>query len=280
LPIQKQVGAKAGEATTLNNIAGVYSALGDKRQALAYYEQALPLQKQVGDKAGEATTLNNIGSVYSALGKKAQALEYYQQALPLQKQVGDKAGEATTLNNIGGVYSALGAKAKVLDYYKQALVLQNQVGDRWGEAATRFNIAQTAAEFGEFARAEAELEIVVAIEEAIGHPNLESDRKALARMRALGDLARAEVAPDPVTRLLNSFPSIASALIAACRGDAAAVALVIPYVADLAAQPECSDLATALHNLLAGERNVARLIVGLDQTGVDLVTHVLQSLSS
>lgn len=41
--------------------------------ALSYYEQALPLQKQVGDRSGEATTLNNIGGVHSALGDKLKA---------------------------------------------------------------------------------------------------------------------------------------------------------------------------------------------------------------
>ena len=67
----------------LNNIGYVYDALGDKRKALDFYEQALPLRRQVGDRGGEATTLNNIGSVYSALGDKRKALDFYEQALPL-----------------------------------------------------------------------------------------------------------------------------------------------------------------------------------------------------
>jgi tetratricopeptide (TPR) repeat protein len=55
----------------------------------------------VGDRGGEATTLNNIGGVYSELGEKQKALEYYSQSLPLRRAVGDRSGEATTLNNIG-----------------------------------------------------------------------------------------------------------------------------------------------------------------------------------
>ena len=58
-------GDRAGEAwrpsRTLNNIGSVYDALGDKKKALAFYNQALPLRRDVGDRAGEATTLNNIG---------------------------------------------------------------------------------------------------------------------------------------------------------------------------------------------------------------------------
>ena len=39
-------------------------SLGDKKKALAFYNQALPLRRDVGDRAGEAATLNNIGGVY------------------------------------------------------------------------------------------------------------------------------------------------------------------------------------------------------------------------
>ncbi|MBD2101718.1 CHAT domain-containing tetratricopeptide repeat protein, partial [Leptolyngbya sp. FACHB-261] len=99
----RAVGDRSGEATTLNNIGLVYDSLGDKQQALSYYNQALPLRRAVGDRSGEATTLNNIGLVYDSLGDKQQALSYYNQALPLRRAVGDRSGEATTLNNIAYV---------------------------------------------------------------------------------------------------------------------------------------------------------------------------------
>ena len=54
----------------------MYDALGDKKKALAFYNQALPLRRDVGDRAGEATTLNNIGLVYDDLGDKKKALAF------------------------------------------------------------------------------------------------------------------------------------------------------------------------------------------------------------
>jgi len=140
LPIQRDVGDRAGEATTLNNIGSVYSDLGEKQQALDLYNQALPIQRDVGDRAGEARTINNIGLVYSELGAKQQALDFYNQALSIQREVGDKSGEATTLNNIGLVYSDLGEKQQALDFYNQALLLRREVGDKAGEARTINNI--------------------------------------------------------------------------------------------------------------------------------------------
>ncbi len=149
MPLRRQVGDKAGEAATLNNIGRVYSALGDQQKALDYYNQSLPLRRQVGDKAGEAATLNNIGRVYSALGDQQKALDYYNQSLPLRRQVGDKAGEAVTLNNIGAVYSALRDKQKALDYLNQSLPLRRQVGDKAGEAVTLTSIGAVYSDLGD-----------------------------------------------------------------------------------------------------------------------------------
>ena len=52
--------------------------VGDRQRALDYYQQALPIQREVGDRAGEAATLNNIGLVYDGLGEPERALDYYQ----------------------------------------------------------------------------------------------------------------------------------------------------------------------------------------------------------
>ena len=63
--------------------------------------------KEVGNKASEGKTLNNIGLVYIYLGQYPQALKYHEQSLVIQKEIGDKAGEGTTLNNLGSVYNTL-----------------------------------------------------------------------------------------------------------------------------------------------------------------------------
>ena len=61
---------------------------------------SVPLWRAVGDRAGEAATLHNIGRVYDDLGEKQQALDYFNQALLLSRAVGHRAGEATILTNI------------------------------------------------------------------------------------------------------------------------------------------------------------------------------------
>ena len=153
LPLSRAEGDRRGEATTLNNIGLVYFDFGEKKQALDYYQQALPLWRAIGSRRGEAVTLNNIGGVYSELGEKKQALDYYQQALPLSRTVGNLRGEATTLNNIGKVYLDLGKKKRALDYYQQVLPLSRAVGDRRGEARTLNHIGSVYLDLGEKKRA-------------------------------------------------------------------------------------------------------------------------------
>jgi len=185
LPLYRQMRDRSGEAGTLNNIGSVYWSLGEMERALEYYEDALPLRRQVGDRSGEAATLTNIGTVYSALEEKEKALGYFEEALLLSRQVMDRSQEAAALTNIGTVYLALGEKEKALECYEQALPLFLRVENRFGERATRFEIAVVFVHLGRLAEAEQQMEIVVQIDEAVGHPNLVRDHQALEEVRAM-----------------------------------------------------------------------------------------------
>ena len=102
-------------------------AVGDLGQALDYYNQALPIQRQVGDRAGEAATLTNIGAVHRARGELDVALDYYNQALPIRRQVGDRAGEAVTRYNIAMIQRDLGNLAEAVAQLEQTVELDRQI---------------------------------------------------------------------------------------------------------------------------------------------------------
>jgi tetratricopeptide (TPR) repeat protein len=93
-----------------------------------YYRQALPIMREVGDRAGEATTLNNIGLVYRGLGEPQRALEYYRQALPTLREVGDRAGEAVTRYNLAIIHRAQGELDRAVAELEQVVELDRQVG--------------------------------------------------------------------------------------------------------------------------------------------------------
>jgi tetratricopeptide (TPR) repeat protein len=95
--------------------------LGDKKQALDFYQQALPILRDVGNRSVEATTLNNIGLVYRSLGDKQQALDHFEQALPISRDVGDRDGEATMLFNM----------SLLAENTAEAIQLVEQARDLW-----------------------------------------------------------------------------------------------------------------------------------------------------
>jgi tetratricopeptide (TPR) repeat protein len=109
---------------TFAHLARAKEVLGEVAEAMRLYHGALKMYEEVGDRAGQATTLNNIGTVYYGMGQPEQALKYYQQALPLREEVGDWDGLAATLDNIGTVYHSIGQPDLALGYYQQALPIR------------------------------------------------------------------------------------------------------------------------------------------------------------
>ena len=78
--------------------------IGDFENALPFMQQSLAIQQQIGDKAGEGATLNNISQVFKAQGDYETALSYLKQSLAIQRQIGDKAGLCATLFNMGHIH--------------------------------------------------------------------------------------------------------------------------------------------------------------------------------
>ena len=105
----------------------MYRGLGEPQRALEYYGQALPILRQVGGRAGEATTLNNIGLAYGGLGEPQRALEYYGQALPILREVGARAGEAATRYNMAMIHRAQGELGRAVAELEQVVELDRQV---------------------------------------------------------------------------------------------------------------------------------------------------------
>ena len=184
LSIRRALGDRQGESMTLNNIAESYRQQGNYKLALQIYQESLSIKQEIGDRKGEGVTLSNIALLYKDQGDYDQALIYSKQCLPIRQETGDKIGEAITRNNIASIYYAQGKRTKAMEYYKQALAIRRAQGDRAGEAESCWNIGRIYEDMNDLAQAEEYITLAVEIEEQIGHPDLEDDRKGLARVRA------------------------------------------------------------------------------------------------
>ncbi|MDM8544525.1 tetratricopeptide repeat protein [Desulfococcaceae bacterium HSG9] len=142
LTIKQEIGDKSGEGTTLNNISQIFKARGDYDTALKYLKQDLAITQEMSDKSGQGTTLNNISQIFKARGDYDTALKYLKQSLTIRLEIGDKSGEGTALNNISLIFKARGDYDTALKYLKQSLTIRQETGDKAGEGATLNNISQ------------------------------------------------------------------------------------------------------------------------------------------
>jgi len=110
-------------------MAAVYHKIGQLQQALEFYQQALHLRHEVSDRAGEATTLTNMAQLYLRMEQPQQALLLYQQALPIRREISDRAGEVATLANIALVlYRHLGRPQEAIAQVEQAITVLVNAG--------------------------------------------------------------------------------------------------------------------------------------------------------
>jgi CHAT domain-containing protein/Tfp pilus assembly protein PilF len=159
------------EAVILNNIGALYYALGEQQQAINYYARTLAAVRKNPDLIVEAGALSNTGLAYNQLGEKQKAREYLERALPLFRTADDR---ATALNNIGLVYKDLGNQKQAIEYFDRSLRLRQEMGVRREAAITLTNIGVTRWELGEPQKAREYFDRSLAISRALGDSSNEA----------------------------------------------------------------------------------------------------------
>ena len=120
-------------AAHLANLGNCHYHLGDYRQAIDLYTQALAIARDIGDRQGEGAALGNLGLCHFSLGDYRQAIDLHTQALAIARDIGDRQGEGAALGNLGLCHSSLGDYRQAIDLHTQALAIARDIGDRQGE---------------------------------------------------------------------------------------------------------------------------------------------------
>jgi tetratricopeptide (TPR) repeat protein len=118
-------------ANSLNNLAGLYPAMGNYHKALLLLEKARDLDKKLltENHPSYALSLHNLAMLYQAMGD-------YHKALPLCEKAGDLTKKLLTenhpqyagsLNSLAGLYQDLGDYQKALPLYEKARDLRRKL---------------------------------------------------------------------------------------------------------------------------------------------------------
>jgi tetratricopeptide (TPR) repeat protein len=130
----KEIGAKLGEANTLQ-------ALGDLRvrrdkldEAEENYLHCLEMYKEIGAKLGEANTWKALGDLRVRRDKLDEAEENYLHCLEMYKEIGEKLGEANAMTGLARLFVLIEDLPKSEDYLKKANDLYVEIADNEGQS--------------------------------------------------------------------------------------------------------------------------------------------------
>jgi tetratricopeptide (TPR) repeat protein len=175
LAVAREIGDKSGQGNALGNLGIAYKNLGEARKAIEYYEKALAVAREIGDKSGQGNALGNLGIAYKNLGEARKAIENYEKALTIAREIGDKRNEGNWLGNLGIAYKNLGEAGKAIEYYEKALAIARNIGDKRGEGIHLGNLGNAYVALGEAGKAFEYYEKALAIARDIGDKRAEGN---------------------------------------------------------------------------------------------------------
>jgi tetratricopeptide (TPR) repeat protein len=118
-------------AASLNNLAGIYQAMGANSQALPLYQRALKIrEKALGPEHPDtAASLNNLAALYWAMAAYDQALPLYQRALKIREEAlgPEHPDTSVSLNNLAMLHQSQGAYDQALPLFQRALKIREKV---------------------------------------------------------------------------------------------------------------------------------------------------------
>ncbi|WP_273566851.1 adenylate/guanylate cyclase domain-containing protein [Maribacter halichondriae] len=112
------------------SIASVYQVMGNHKNTIRYYKNAIPIFEEVRDTLKYASALENLGDYYNlALAKPDSALLFFEQSGAIFEARNSKIGIAYNLGNKGLAYAQLGQNIIAENNIKKAIGLLEELGD-------------------------------------------------------------------------------------------------------------------------------------------------------
>ncbi|HZI56572.1 MAG TPA: FxSxx-COOH system tetratricopeptide repeat protein, partial [Verrucomicrobiae bacterium] len=128
---EKALGPEAPNiATSLNNLAILYTVQGRHAEAEPLHQRALAIREKVQgpEHPDTATNLNNLAELYKRQGRHAEAEPLYQRSLAIREKIlgPEHPHTAISLNNLAVLYKRQGRHAEAEPLYRRALTIDEK----------------------------------------------------------------------------------------------------------------------------------------------------------
>jgi tetratricopeptide (TPR) repeat protein len=197
IAIDKQIGDRISEASTLHNLATIELNKGNYDSAREKFEMVIEIRQQIGDRSGESSALHQLATVDLKKGDYDSALEEFQKSMQISLEIGDRSGEASALNNMATIHLYKGDYDLANKELEKAMKIVQQIGDRVLEASIWNNLATIDLNKGDYDWAhekfEKVLKVTQEINDPVGEASILSNLAAIDLNKGNYDLARKEL---------------------------------------------------------------------------------------
>jgi CHAT domain-containing protein/Tfp pilus assembly protein PilF len=139
-------------------LSKVYKAFNFLEDAIATSYKILEIAAKDGNKGLVAASYNDIAAMYSDLGNYVKSIELYQESINICHLLKDNKGIAEGYLNIGVLFYEIGDYKSALDSYENSIKLFTSIGDEIGIADCLLNSANIYINKGEYKQAEKNFE--------------------------------------------------------------------------------------------------------------------------
>jgi CHAT domain-containing protein/tetratricopeptide (TPR) repeat protein len=161
------------EALILAGIGRTYHLLADYQEAIKYDQQSLVIIREIKNRSLEITALSNLGVTYRGLENYPKAIEYFQQGLQIAREIKDRSGENISLSGLGNAYFFLGEYQKAIENHSSSLKIAREIKDRTAESGALRNLAVVYLSLNDYPKALENLQQSLAIAREIKNRNAE-----------------------------------------------------------------------------------------------------------
>ncbi len=273
------IGDRLGAANTRKALGDLALRQDDLAAAGEQYRAALADHEAIGDRLGAANTRKALGDLALRQDDLAAAGEQYRAALADFQAIGARLGAANAYFGLGELSRTSMQFDQAAEFYNKALAEQRAIGARLGQANTIDSLGELAEAQEQWETARDHFAAALQIYWAIGNSYANVTARNLARVEArFSGTPAPDEGQQAVERLLAQWQPVVQAVVAAARGDKQALQQVNPLLQQLNGSPDWGRLASALQQLVAGERDAAVLARKLDETDRLILAATLASL--
>jgi tetratricopeptide (TPR) repeat protein len=141
LEIDKVIGDRVGEASTLHNLATIELKKGNYEFAREKFEAILKIRQEIDDHLGESSALYALATIDLNNGDYEIAREKFEMVIKIRQNEGDRSGESSTWHQLATIDMRTGDYDSALEEFKRSMQISSQIGDKNGVALALNSIA-------------------------------------------------------------------------------------------------------------------------------------------